>query len=73
MDQSALEMAKELVEAQIQAGNLTPEGTQQALVDTHIQLMTLEAKGQAGDVQRTARSTGAIDWRAPVLIGSDIV
>jgi hypothetical protein len=44
MTQSVLEMAKDLVMAQIGAGRLKPENTQQALQQTYWTLLVLKTK-----------------------------
>ena len=44
MQQSVLEMAKDLVKAQIQAGQLTPDTMNQALQDIFANLTALQAR-----------------------------
>jgi predicted transcriptional regulator len=50
MAQSILEMAKDLVMAQIQAGALPPEDMQKELQKTHASLMDLKAKEEVGSL-----------------------
>ena len=69
MPQSVLEMAKELVEAQIRAGQLTPDAMQQALQDTFANLMLLKANEDrvetgGGPLAATLPATG--DWRKSI-------
>ena len=62
MPQSVLEMSKELVQAQIQAGQLTPNDMQKALQDTYASLMTLQAK-ETGAVETPPVP---VDWRKSI-------
>jgi predicted transcriptional regulator len=49
MAQSLLEMAKDLVMAQIQAGSLSPEDMQKELQRTYANLLDLKIKEESGD------------------------
>ncbi len=49
MPQSMLEMAKDLVQAMITAGTLSPEDMQKELQKTHTSLLDLKAKEETGD------------------------
>ena len=62
MPQSILEMAKDLVQAQVQAGQLSPEAMQEALQKTYASLMTLQAK-ETGTVETPSMPT---DWRKSI-------
>jgi hypothetical protein len=44
MQPSVLEMAKDLVKAQIEAGELTPDAMPKALQESHASLMALQAR-----------------------------
>jgi hypothetical protein len=54
--QSILEMAKELIQAQIEAGQLSVDDMAEALQKTHDSLMTLQAK--KGTRKKAARAKG---------------
>jgi predicted transcriptional regulator len=64
MPKSLLEMAKDLVQAQVQAGQLSPEAMQDALQSTYASLVTLKAQ------EETGASTGVIpetvDWKKSI-------
>ena len=64
MPKSLLEMAKELVQAQVQAGQLSPEAMQDALQSTYTTLLALKTQ------EETGASTGVIpetvDWRKSI-------
>ena len=62
MPQSVIEMAKDLVQAQIQAGQLSADNMQKALQETYASLMTLQAK-ETGTVETPPAS---IDWRKSI-------
>lgn len=66
MPQSILDMAKDLILAQIQAGQLTPDEIQSALRQTFANLMTLKAREVAGTVQETDPAPGSVDWRKSI-------
>lgn len=69
MHQSVLEMTKDLVKAQIQAGDLTSDDMRKALQDTHDSLMALQVKEEgveAGVISVTGRPSGSIDWRKSI-------
>jgi len=66
MSQTLLEMAKDLVLAQIEAHRLSPEEMHQALQQTYTTLMTLHAQeGADGSVPVTTLETPPkpVDWR----------
>ena len=69
MQQSIIEMAKDLVKAQIQAGQLTPDTMGQALQDTFANLTNLQAREEradAGVTAATGRPSGSITWRQSI-------
>jgi predicted transcriptional regulator len=69
MPQSILAMAKELVMAQIQAGQLSPDEMQDALRQTHASLLRLKAQedmGSAGTVQETMTPPELVDWKKSI-------
>lgn len=69
MQQSVLDMAKDIVKAQIEAGQLTPDAMQQALQVTYTTLRALQARGdqiESGEVTFTGRPSGAVDWRKSI-------
>jgi predicted transcriptional regulator len=59
MPQSILEMAKDLVMAQIQAGALSPEDMHRELQRTYTSLMELKAKEESGGLSTTPPSAQA--------------
>ena len=61
MAQSLLEMAKDLVMAQIQAGGLSPEDMQRELQRTYANLLDLKIKEEAGDSNVAIGSKSLID------------
>ncbi len=70
MPQSLLEMAKDLVQAMIQAGTLAPEDMQQELQKTHASLRGLKAQEEAGggndalaELLSEAAGAGPVDWK----------
>ena len=67
MPQSALEMAKELVMAQIQLGQLPMEQVQDALRQTHASLAALKAQEERGtDTVASVTETPPVDWRKSI-------
>jgi predicted transcriptional regulator len=65
MEQSLLEIAKELVMAQIEAYRLGPEVMRQALRNTHTSLMMLSRREEVGMDDRGTAST-PVDWRKSI-------
>ncbi len=67
MPQSALEMAKELVMAQIQVGQLQAEQVQDALRQTHASLAELKAQEDMGTTTvAPTNETPPVDWRKSI-------
>lgn len=67
MPQSVLEMAKDLVLAQIQAGRLLPEQVQDAIRQTYASLAALQAQEMAGRTTSALVSeTPSVDWRKSI-------
>jgi predicted transcriptional regulator len=67
MPQSALEMAKELVMAQIQLGQLQAEQVQDALRQTHASLADLKAQEETGTTSSVlVTKTPPVDWRKSI-------
>ena len=69
MQQSVLEMAKDIVKAQIQAGQLTPDTMNQALQDTFDNLTALQTRGErveTGKMPVAGRPPGTVDWRQSI-------
>ena len=67
MPQSALEMAKELVMAQIQLGQLQAEQVQDAIRQTHASLAALKAQEERGtDTVASVTETPPVDWRKSI-------
>ena len=62
MSESLLEMAKDLVQAQVQAGQLSPDNMAEALQQTHASLMTLQAK-ETNPIETPSVPT---DWRKSI-------
>jgi len=62
MPKSLLEMATELIQAQVQAGQLSPEAMQETLQKTYASLMALQAK-ETGNVETPSVPT---DWRKSI-------
>jgi predicted transcriptional regulator len=65
MPQSTLEMAKDLVLAQIQSGMLSPEGMQEALGRIHQNLMSLKNR-EASGLPGSAPGRAPADWRQSI-------
>jgi predicted transcriptional regulator len=61
MSPSVVEMTKELVLAQIQAGTLVPEDMQDVLRRTHQNLMTLKSREESGSLV-----SAPVDWRKSI-------
>ena len=69
MSQTLLEMAKDLVLAQIQAHRLTPEDMHPALQDTYSSLLALhaqEASNGSGAVETPKTPPAPINWRKSI-------
>jgi predicted transcriptional regulator len=67
MPQSALEMAKELVMAQIQLGQLPVEQVQDAIRQTHASLAALKAQEEMGTSGvASVTETPPVDWRKSI-------
>ncbi len=69
MPQSVLEMAKDLVTAQITAGQMSPDTMQEALQKTYTSLMTLKAQEETGTispVQGAEAARAPVDWRKSI-------
>jgi predicted transcriptional regulator len=64
--QSVLEMAKDLVMAQIQAGQLPPEDMQNALQRTYASLIALKAQEETGFVSPVQIPEAATDWKKSI-------
>ena len=69
MPQSILEMAKDLVMAQIQAGHIPPDDMQHALRKTYVCLSELkmrEETGTVGGVAGDGRTPAPVDWKKSI-------
>jgi predicted transcriptional regulator len=67
MPQSALEMAKELVLAQVQLGQLQADQVQDALRQTHASLAELQAQEERGTTSvALGTETPPVDWRKSI-------
>jgi predicted transcriptional regulator len=69
MSQSILVMAKDLVMAQIQAGQVPPDEMQNAIRQIHASLLRLKAQeetGTAGTVQEAERVPAVADWKKSI-------
>ncbi len=73
MPQSILEMAKDLVQAMIQAGTLAPEDMQKELQKTHASLLGLKAQEEAAGGNgalaaplTNAEDTAPVDWKKSI-------
>ena len=64
--QSLLEMAKELTVAQVTAGQLSPDGMQEALQQTYASLMTLKAQEETGATSTVETPPASVDWRKSI-------
>ena len=65
MSQNLVEMAKSLVEAQIQAGHVTPENMQDALRTTFDSLSTLKSREDQRE-EGHPTPAAAMDWRKSI-------
>ena len=69
MPQSVLEMAKDLVTAQITAGQMPPDTMQEVLQRTYTSLMALKAQEETGTispVQGAEAARAPVDWRKSI-------
>jgi predicted transcriptional regulator len=69
MQPSVLEMAKDLVKAQIEAGQLSPDAMSKALQESHASLMALQTRQvqvEAGEGSGVGNPPGSIDWRQSI-------
>lgn len=66
MPQTVLEMAKDLVMAQIQAGQLSPDEMQDALQKTYASLMALKAQEETGAISAIEMPPAPPDWRKSI-------
>jgi predicted transcriptional regulator len=69
MQPSVLEMAKDLVKAQIEAGQLSPDAMSKALQESHASLMALQTRQvqvEAGEGSGVGSPSGSIDWRQSI-------
>ena len=67
MVESVLEMATELVSAQIQAGSVAPENMSELLTTTHHQLLALQAREASGSQPGATQAVNRItDWRKSI-------
>ncbi len=69
MPQSVLEMAKDLVTAQITAGQMPPDTMQEALRQTYTSLMALQAQEETGTIspiQGAEAARAPVDWRKSI-------
>ncbi len=66
MPQSALEMAKDLVMAQITAGQLSSDDMEQALQQTYVSLAELKTREETGGTSTVEMSPAPVDWRKSI-------
>lgn len=67
MAQSALEMAKELVSAQITAGGISPEDTSALLTETYEHLLSLHSRENPSTQSNTYQTRPRItDWKQSI-------
>ena len=66
MPQTLLEMAKDLVLAQIQAHRLSPEDMHPALQDTYSSLLALQAQEASNDSGAVETPPAPINWRKSI-------
>ena len=66
MPKSLLEMAKDLVQAQIQAGQLSPEAMQEALQSTYTTLLALKRQEETGATGTVETPSVPTDWRKSI-------
>jgi predicted transcriptional regulator len=66
MPKSLLEMATELVQAQVQAGQLSPEAMQDALQSTYASLLALKTQEETGATGTVEKPPALSDWRKSI-------
>lgn len=66
MPQSILAMAKDLVMAQIQAGQLPPDEMQDALRQTHASLLDLKVQEETGEASSGVAAPEPVDWKKSI-------
>ncbi len=66
MPQSVLEMAKDLITAQITAGQMSPDTMQEALQRTYASLMALKAQEETGATSPVKSPSAPVNWRKSV-------
>ena len=66
MPKSLLEMATELVQAQVQAGQLSPEAMQDALQSTYATLLALKRQEETGATGTVEKPPALSDWRKSI-------
>jgi predicted transcriptional regulator len=68
MSETILAMAKDLVMAQVKAGQLSPDDMQNALRQTYASLLSLKTQEETGiaPVQETAPTPGPVDWKKSI-------
>lgn len=72
MNQSILEMTKDLVKSQIEHQHLPPEVLQQTLQETYASLLSLKAQedrlesGYAGYIQESQKTPTSVDWKKSI-------
>jgi predicted transcriptional regulator len=69
MQPSVLEMAKDLVKAQIEAGQLSPAAMSKALQESHASPMALQTRQvqvEAGEGSGVGSPSGSIAWRQSI-------
>lgn len=72
MNQSILEMTKDLVESQIEHQHVAPESLRQALQDVYATLLSLKAQedrlesGDAGYAQEVSRTSVIVNWKKSI-------
>ncbi len=66
MPQSVLEMAKDLVMAQIEAGQLSSDDMEQALQRTYASLVELKAREETGGTSTVEKPSAPVNWRKSI-------
>ena len=66
MPQSILEMAKELIQAEIEAGQLLPDNIAVALQQTHASLLALQKQEETGATGTVEKPPAPGDWRKSI-------
>jgi predicted transcriptional regulator len=66
MSETILAMAKDLVMAQIQAGQLAPDDMQNALRQTHASLLRLKAQEETGASPVQEPAPAPVDWKKSI-------